>query len=67
MMELTLDAVHVAQIDIPRNTLGTVPGTVPEVVSMVTRKGSRKATLTPVSGRVCGAKPTATWQSIPKA
>jgi hypothetical protein len=64
---LTLDAVDVDYVDTPRITPGTVPGAVPKVVPALIWRGSRKATLAPVSGRVCGANPAGTWQSIPRS
>ena len=42
----------------------TVPRTVPGVVSKSTQKGCPKSSFTPVSGQVCGAKPTVTWRLI---
>ena len=47
--------------------MGTVPGTVPGVVSTATRKGSGKAALATASGRICGAKPAATRGRTPKS
>ncbi len=59
-----LGAEKEAQIDALRIAVGTVPMTVPGVVSKATPKGLSESSFTPVSGQVCGAKSTAMWRLI---
>jgi hypothetical protein len=61
-----LGAVGFVRIDIPRITMGTVPRTVPMVVSRANLNGILEANPTPISHPVCSANPTGTWRRIPQ-